>query len=120
MAGKILLLGLLIVLGGIISVAIGISARSSDQLLKKWPTVRGTILSSSIIRTTRARLRVGATRGGASPDPSYAVDPVWGRWPWISDTQLAERSISAMTLRPALWSREFNRWTQVPVRRCSP
>jgi len=77
MAGKVLLLGLLIVLGGIMSVAIGISARSSDQLLKKWPTVRGTILSSSIIRTTRARLRVGATRGGASPDPSYAVDPVW-------------------------------------------
>jgi hypothetical protein len=77
MASKVLLMGLLILLGGIVSIVIGNSVRRSDQLLQKWPTVQGTILSSSIIRTTRARLRVGATRGGASPNPTYAIEPVW-------------------------------------------
>jgi hypothetical protein len=77
MAGKVLLMGLLILAGGIVSIVIGYSARSRDQLLKKWPTVQGTILNSSIVRTTRARLRVGATRGVASPNPGYTEDAVW-------------------------------------------
>jgi hypothetical protein len=77
MAGKVFLMGLLILGGGIVSIVIGYSARSRDQLLKKWPAVQGTILSSAIVRTTRARLRVGATRGVAAPNPGYTEDQVW-------------------------------------------
>lgn len=77
MSGKLFLLGLLILAGGIVTVLIGNSVRKHDQLLKSWPTVQGRILSSSIVRTSRARVRMGPTLGGGSPEPTYIVDPVW-------------------------------------------
>lgn len=77
MGGKVLVLGLLMVGGGIVSIALGYSVQRRDQVLKSWPSAPGTIVSSSIIRTTQARLRVPATRGGASPDPTYRRDLVW-------------------------------------------
>ena len=72
-----MILGLLMVSGGAVSIALGYSVQRRDQVLKNWPSVPGTVVSCSIVKTTQARLRVPATRGGASPEPTYRQDPVW-------------------------------------------
>jgi len=46
-------------------------------MLRKWPSLQGTVVSCTIVKTTQARVRVPATRGGASPEPTYREDPVW-------------------------------------------
>jgi hypothetical protein len=77
MGGKLLLIGLLIIGGGVVSLALGYSAQRRDNALRKWPSVQGTVGACSIVKTTEARLRVPVTTGGASPDPSYRLDRVW-------------------------------------------
>jgi len=63
--------------GGVVSILLGYSVQGHDQVLENWPSVLGMVASCSIVKTTQARLRVPATHGGASPEPTYREDPVW-------------------------------------------
>jgi hypothetical protein len=77
MAGKLLVLGLVILLGGVVCLALGYSVQRKDGGLKAWPLVAGKVVSCSVVRTTVDRLHMPITRASTPPDPKYSHDPVW-------------------------------------------
>jgi hypothetical protein len=77
MAGKLTLLGILVICGGLISLALGYMTHRQDAVLRKWPVVRGQVLSAQIVKTTQARLVLPARSTGSAPDPTYRKDLVW-------------------------------------------
>jgi hypothetical protein len=77
MGDKLLQLALAIAVLGVATLAFGYAAYRRDMVLKQWPFVPATIISSKIIRTTQARLRSHARDPQPPAEPDYKIVDVW-------------------------------------------
>jgi hypothetical protein len=77
MLGKMSLLGIVIIIGGIASLAFGYAANRRDKALQKWPSALGFVISSKIAQTSQARLQSPAHNRLPRSKPDYRQVNVW-------------------------------------------